>query len=148
MTQQLPISKVGQHFAAVDLGSLSELKQYRFESEGGKLRVEGKLFLNRLLDLTSSEISFNSLAAEKSVPFYHKHRLNEEIYIFLKGQGEFQVDDQSCWVREGTVLRVDPEGVRRLHNRSTEQDLVYLVIQARANSYSDHTIQDGVLVQP
>jgi mannose-6-phosphate isomerase-like protein (cupin superfamily) len=109
--------------------------------------VEGKLFLKQVLGLTSSEISFNSLPAGKSVPFYHKHRVNEEIYVFLSGQGEFQVDDQVCWVHEGTVLRIDPEGVRRLHNSSTEQDLLYVVIQARANSQTDHTIQDGVLVQ-
>ncbi len=144
---QLSRSKSGDHFAALDLGSFSDLKQYCFESEGGKLRVEGKLFLKQALNLTSSEISFNSLPAGKSVPFYHKHRLNEEIYVFLKGQGEFEVDDQVCWVHEGTVLRIDPAGVRRLHNTSTEEDLVYLVIQARANSYPDHTIQDGLLVQ-
>lgn len=26
------------------------------------------------------------------MPFYHTHRLNEEIYLFLKGVGEFQID--------------------------------------------------------
>ncbi len=41
-------------------------------------------------------------------------------------------------------MRVDPEGERCLRNTSHTDDLRSLVIQSRAGSYPDHTIQDGV----
>lgn len=45
-----------------------------------------------------------------SMPFYHKHRENEELYIFVKGQGEFKIDDEILEIKEGTVIRVAQEG--------------------------------------
>ncbi|HEY9901121.1 MAG TPA: cupin domain-containing protein [Candidatus Sericytochromatia bacterium] len=147
MTQPMPKARTGQNFAVVDLGAFSQLHQFVFEAPGIPIKLEGKVFLNQLLDLTSAEISVNKLLPGKSIPFYHKHRLNEEIYIFLHGQGEFQVDDYVFPVKEGTVVRVDCDGERCIRNTSQMEDIFYIVIQARAGSYSEHTIQDGIGVQ-
>jgi mannose-6-phosphate isomerase-like protein (cupin superfamily) len=133
----------GQNFAVADLGLFSELQQFTFETPEIPLKLEGKVFLKQLLALSSAEISFNNLPPQTSVPFYHKHRLNEEIYIFIQGKGEFQVDGCIFPVGEGTIVRVDPEGERCLRNISETQDLCWIVIQSRVGSYSDHTIQDG-----
>lgn len=138
--------KVGQNFAVVDLGSFSDLDRFSVEIPNVNLQVPGKLFLNQLLHLTSAEISLNKLAPGQSVPFYHKHRLNEEIYIFIKGNGEFQVEDRVFPVSEGTVVRVDCDGERCWRNYSDE-DLYYITIQARAGSYEGGTSEDGVGVE-
>ena len=139
--------RTGQHFAVVDLGSLSALDQFSFELPTVNFKVAGKLFLKQLLNLSSAEISINKLAPGKSLPFYHKHRLNEEIYLFIKGNGEFQVDDSVFPVSEGTVVRVDCNGQRCWRNTS-EEDLYYnIVIQARAGSYDGETSEDGVGVE-
>lgn len=143
MTQPSLTPKTGSHFAVADLGPFSELHQFTFEASGKPLKLEGKVFLNQLLNLTSAEVSLNNLPPGKSVPFYHKHRLNEEIYIFVRGKGEFQVDDCVFAVREGTVVRVAPEGERCMRNTSDAEDLCWIVIQSRAGSYAEHTIQDG-----
>jgi hypothetical protein len=45
-------------------------------------------------------------------------------------------------VREGTVIRVAPEGVRAWRNHSTE-DLFYICIQAKAGSVEGGTTSDG-----
>jgi len=45
-------------------------------------------------------------------------------------------------VKEGTVIRVAPEGVRTWRNDSSE-DLYFIVIQAKAGSYSGKEISDG-----
>jgi mannose-6-phosphate isomerase-like protein (cupin superfamily) len=140
-----PIAKTGQHFASVDLGALSDLNQFKFESP--LLKVEGKVFLNQLLNLTSAEISINQLPPSQSIPFYHKHRLNEEIYLFIRGEGEFQVDDRIFPIQEGSAVRVDCEGERCIRNGSATEALVYIVVQSRAGSYPDHTIQDGIGIQ-
>jgi mannose-6-phosphate isomerase-like protein (cupin superfamily) len=147
MTQVSPIVKTGQNFAVADLGLFSKLRQFTFESSETPLKLEGKVFLKQILNLSSAEVSFNNLPPNKSVLFYHKHRLNEEIYIFVRGNGEFQVDDRVFSVGEGTVVRVDPEGERCMRNTSDTEDLCWIVIQSRAGSYPDHTIQDGFGVQ-
>jgi mannose-6-phosphate isomerase-like protein (cupin superfamily) len=147
MTQPSLTSKTGQNFAVADLGSLSELHHFTFEAPGNSIKLEGKVFLKQLLALTSAEISLNSLPPKTSVPFYHKHRLNEEIYIFVRGKGEFQVDGWVFPVSEGTVVRVDPEGERCMRNTSEVENLCWIVIQSRVASYPDHTIQDGFGVQ-
>lgn len=147
MTQVVPSLRTGQHFAVADLGRFSELQQFMFEAPEIPIKLEGKIFLNQILDLSSAEISFNNLPPNTSVPFYHKHRLNEEIYAFVRGAGEFQVDDRVFSVGEGTVVRVDPEGERCMRNTSDAEDLCWIVIQSRAGSYPDHTIQDGFGVQ-
>jgi mannose-6-phosphate isomerase-like protein (cupin superfamily) len=147
MTQVSPSVKTGQNFAVADLGLFSKLRQFTFEASEAPLKLEGKVFLKQILNLSSAEVSFNNLPPNKSVLFYHKHRLNEEIYVFVRGNGEFQVDDRVFSVGEGAVVRVDPEGERCMRNTSDTEDLCWIVIQSRAGSYSDHTIQDGFCVQ-
>jgi mannose-6-phosphate isomerase-like protein (cupin superfamily) len=137
-------TKTGENFAAVDLGSLENLDQFRFESP--KIQVDGKIFLKELLHLTGAELSFNQLPIGKSMPFYHTHQHNEEIYIFIKGKGEFQIDGEIFPVQEGSIVRVDPAGERCWRNCG-DTDLCYVVIQTRSGSYQGATIQDGVGVK-
>jgi mannose-6-phosphate isomerase-like protein (cupin superfamily) len=146
MTQAVS-TRTGQNFTVADLGSFSELQQFTFAPQTVPIKLEGKVFLKQILNLSSAEISLNTLPPNTSVPFYHKHHLNEEIYIFVKGKGEFQVDDTVFAIGEGTTVRIDPEGERCLRNTSNTEALVWIVIQSRAGSYSDHTIQDGFAVQ-
>ena len=140
-------SKHGANFTAIDLGPLSELGQYKFKHPALPRETDGKVFLNHMLGMTSSEISINKLPPQTSMPFYHTHRLNEEIYLFLKGEGEFQIDDKVLPIREGTVIRVSQEGERCWRNTSKTEDLHYVVVQARAGTYEGHTVADGVGVQ-
>ncbi|HEY9616711.1 MAG TPA: cupin domain-containing protein [Microcoleaceae cyanobacterium] len=138
-------SRTGDHFAAIDLGDLVDLDRFSFQLPHRHLQADGKVFLKQLLRLTGAEISLNKLPVGKSLPFYHKHQVNEEIYIFLRGEGEFQVDGTSFPVREGTVIRVDCEGERCWRNRSA-QDLYYIVIQVHTGSCEQSTVEDGIRV--
>lgn len=137
--------KHGENFTIANIGKLSQLNRFSFKLPSRTIGVEGKLFINQLLELTSCEISFNKLPAKAAIPFYHKHKQNEEVYLFVQGRGEFQIDGEVFPISEGTVIRVDPDGERTLRSISDE-DLVYIVIQSRANSYEGNTISDGVAV--
>jgi mannose-6-phosphate isomerase-like protein (cupin superfamily) len=139
-------SKSGENFSVVNIGSFSALNEFTFEAVGAPIKVQGKVFLKEVLNLTGAEISFNSMPPGDSVPFYHTHRFNEEVYIFIQGEGEFQVDDVVFPVKEGTVVRVDCAGERCWRNTSN-RDLQCITIQTRANSLLDHSIQDGVKVE-
>lgn len=136
----------GDNFAAIAIGDFADVFQYTFASASG-LKADGKLFLKQLLGLTSAEISINALPAKKSVPFYHKHHQNEEVYLFLQGSGEFQVDDCVFPVSQGSIVRVSPDGERCLRNVSEVAPLCWVVVQAQVNSQSRHTIEDGVSVE-
>ncbi len=105
--------------------------------------VAGKIFIGEALGLTGMEVSLNSLAPGGSAPFLHAHRQNEELYFFLSGEGEYQVDGQVLPVRAGSALRVAPTGMRCWRATGTEP-LTFLVIQAKAGSLEQATAKDGI----
>jgi mannose-6-phosphate isomerase-like protein (cupin superfamily) len=143
-TTQLEVKK-GRHFAGTDVGPLTGLDNYQFFHPLGKGRgFPGKLFLKEALGMTGMEVSLNKLPAGHAMPFNHQHRRHEELYIFLKGRGQFMVDETVMDVCEGSVIRVMPEGMRTWRNLSQE-DLYYIVIQARADSMDASDIEDGVV---
>jgi mannose-6-phosphate isomerase-like protein (cupin superfamily) len=140
---QLEVRK-GRHFSKADAGALTGLGNYRFFHPLGKGRgFPGKLFLKEALGMTGMEVSLNKLPAGQAMPFHHRHREHEELYIFLKGSGQFMVDDTVLDVTEGTVIRVAPDGLRTWRNQSQE-DLYYIVIQARAGTLTANEVEDGV----
>jgi len=106
--------------------------------------MQGKAFLRPHLNLTGMEVSLNSLAAGQGIPYLHAHRQNEECYLFLGGQGEFQLDGLQFGVCAGSAVRVDPAGMRGIRNIGSEP-LLYLVIQAKAGSLEQANTADGIL---
>lgn len=116
----------GSHYAVGEIGDMSAL--------------DAKLFVAKALALTGMEVSFNRAAPGQESPFLHQHRQHEELYIFLSGQGQFQVDGQVIDVHPGTLVRVNPEGARAWRNTGT-QDMTFIVIQANVGSL---TAQDGM----
>ena len=102
----------------------------------------GKAFLHDLLDLTSCEISVNSMGAGVKLPFNHKHKQNEEIYIFLKGNGSMTLDNEIIDVKEGDCIKVLPQAVRTMEAKS---DLQYICIQAKTNSLEQFGLGDAEL---
>jgi mannose-6-phosphate isomerase-like protein (cupin superfamily) len=132
----------GGNFTAAHVGPWERLDEYIFTNPKLPGDYPGKLFLKRELGLTGLEVSLNKLAPGGAISFYHKHQTNEELYVFIGGKGQFQIDGETVNVREGTVIRVAPGGERAWRNNSTE-DLYFVVIQAKAGSFEGETISDG-----
>ena len=80
--------------------------------------------------------------------FLHTHKTHEELYFILKGEGQYQVDEEVFPVREGSVVRVSPNGKRALKNTGNE-NLTMLCIQYKADSFTeaDSPMTDGVILQ-
>lgn len=112
----------------------------------GDSRALGRVTLKEKLALTGSEISINELPAGASVPFVHSHKRNEEVYIILKGKGQFYIDGEEFDVEEGSVVRVDPAGARCLR-ADGQTPIRYLCIQTEANSLVQFTRDDGVILE-
>ena len=133
----------GANFSLVRLGGVSELGNYGIEHPLIPVATNGKVFLKEHLDLTAMEISFGVMPAGRSMPFHHKHRQNEEVYLFLRGKGQMQIDSEIMDVEEGTAVRVAPDGVRTWRNTGDE-DFFFVVIQAKEGSLTAWTRSDGV----
>ncbi|PLY07484.1 MAG: cupin domain-containing protein [Arcobacter sp.] len=130
------------NYTAVNLGNLDELMEYSLIHKVNKQKIEGKVFLKEATKSTGTEISFNSLAPKSEQPYFHINYKNEETYIILKGFGFFQVDGKVFDIKEGSVIRVAPEGVRGIRN-SSDDTMIYMVIQAKENSLEEYTTDDG-----
>lgn len=135
----------GTHFSALSTGSFSQLNDYVLPVAPG-MEIQGKVFMGQTLQTTGAEISFQSFAPRKETGFLHTHQTHEELYIFVSGKGEFQVDGQVFPVGEGSVVRVDPEGKRSVRNNGTEP-LIMICVQYKAQTFTAQDAADGQLLQ-
>ncbi len=140
--QAIP-KREGKNFTAMNAGKFADLRQYKLEHPVMNRKVAGKLFVRDHIGLTGMQISLNMLPPGVSVPFAHRHKLNEELYIFTGGKGQIQIDGEIIDVEEGTCVRVSPDGDRTWRNNG-EENLYYIVIQAKENSLTQDTFDDGI----
>lgn len=123
----------GKNYTAVSLGKMCDLHEFELPL-GPDTTMKGKVFAGSALKATGSEISFQYLNPGEGTPFLHSHKQHEELYIIVKGEGEYQVDGNVFPVSEGTVVRVAPDGVRALRNKGKEA-MVMMCVQYRAGSF-------------
>ena len=138
-------TKEGKNFAAVNVGRLSEVKDYVLPL--GEIEIPGKVFVGQALQVTGSELSFQTLIPGQDSGFLHTHKTHEELYFILKGEGVYQVDGEVFPVSEGSIVRVAPEGKRALKNTG-EGEMLMLCIQYKANSFGgdDSPAGDGIIL--
>ena len=134
--------KNAANYALLETGRCDQWPDYTTELPG--LDIPGKLFIKDLLGLTSCEISINSMSPGDSMPVYHQHHSNEEVYVFIKGQGQVQIDGESLDVKEGSIVRISSEGERIWRNNSDDV-LVYIIIQAKENSLEQYGLDDATI---
>ena len=112
---------------AIDLGPISEIKDYVLEL-GPEVKIPGKVF-----------------GGGTEGGFYHTHKEHEELYFFLSGEGEYQVDGTNIPVREGSVVRVSPAGKRTVRNTGSTP-LTMLCVQYVAAAPGSVNASDGTIL--
>ncbi len=135
----------GRNFSVISVGKLNELNEYLLEL-GPDVKIPGKVFGGAAVHATGGEFSFQVFQPGTETGFLHTHKQHEELYFFLSGQGEFQVDGQCFPVAEGSVVRVAPEGERSVRNNGT-QPLVMLCVQYQGNTFTKADAADGNILQ-
>ncbi len=139
------IIKKGANFTAYESGALKEWPEHTVDIPGlGE--IPGKLFLKDAIEFTGCEISLNSMAPGAGMPIYHQHQQNEEVYIFIQGRGQIQIDGEAIDVQEGTIVRISPKGKRTWRNNSNGP-LLYIIIQARENSLTQYGLGDAIVAE-
>lgn len=121
-----------QNYTQTELGNLAGIAN----------KESGKVFLKDALQLTSCEISVNTMPAGTKLPFNHKHKQNEEVYIFLSGTGTMTLDSEQIALQEGTCIKVLPTVSRTMEAKT---DLQYICVQAKRNSLEQWGLTDAVL---
>lgn len=144
MMKQIEKSATGANFSAIRIGKLNELGEYVLEL-GPEIRIPGKVFGGSAVNATGGEFSFQVFQPGTETGFLHTHKNHEELYFFLHGSGEFQVDGQIFPVTEGSVVRVAPTGRRSVRNNGTEP-LTMLCVQYRGAAFTTEDAADGQIL--
>jgi mannose-6-phosphate isomerase-like protein (cupin superfamily) len=130
------------HFACFHAGPMAGWTQYRLEPPEVPFPVRGKQFVRDLIGAAGLEMSLNVIPPGKGIPFLHRHRENDEVYVVIGGRGQFLVDGECVDVAEGSVVRISPPAARAWRNNS-EAPLYFLCIQYRADGVVRGRALDG-----
>lgn len=145
--KQIQTIEKGANFSAANFGKLADVKDYVLELSPD-MKIPGKVFGGQAVGATGGEFSLQVFVPGQETGFLHTHKTHEELYFFLSGKGEFQVDGKDFPVEEGSVVRVAPDGRRSVRNNSIEP-LVMLCVQYRGNTFSAEDAADGnILNEP
>lgn len=145
--KQIQTIEKGANFSAANFGKLADIKDYVLELDP-EVKIPGKVFGGQAVGATGAEFSFQVFAPGQETGFLHTHKNHEELYFFIKGNGEFQVDGEVFPVEEGSVVRVATDGRRSVRNNGTAP-LVMLCVQYRGNIFTAEDAADGnILNEP
>lgn len=134
----------GANFSAINVGKLNGIGDYELPLSP-EMTIHGKVFGGQALGATGGEFSLQSFEPGAETGFIHTHKTHEELYFFLSGKGEFQVDGRVFPVGEGSVVRVAPDGRRSVRNNGSEP-LVMLCVQYRGDTFTAEDATDGVIL--
>lgn len=134
----------GANFRAISVGNLNELGGYELQLAPG-VSIPGKVFGGQAAGATGGDFSFQVFLPGQESGFLHTHKCHEELYFFLSGLGEYQVDGTVFPVSEGSVVRVSPRGRRSVRNNGSEP-LVMLCVQYRGDTFTADDAADGVIL--
>ena len=65
------------------------------------------------LGLRNSGVSYQRLAPDFRMPFGHKHKRQEELYVLVRGSARIKLDDEIVDLKRWDAVRVPPETTRQ-----------------------------------
>lgn len=125
---------------------VNEGEKFTHATVGDLSAFAGKQFVKDCVGTTGCEISFGTLNPGEAAPFFHSHKQNEEVYLILRGSGDFQVDDTTFPIAEGSIVRVATHCNRSLRCTSAGS-MLYLCIQVKEGSLEQCTLNDGIITE-
>ena len=92
-------------------------------------KVKERQFLARALGCKGVGVSLMRLKPGEGASYVHRHKVQEEVFIILKGTGTLLLDGRRHSMPEGTMVRVGPTVYRAMGNTS-RRDVMYMVLGA------------------
>ena len=87
------------------------------EDQAPNFGLEGKIEARMArvpLEMEQAGVSYQRIAPSFRVPFGHKHKNQEEVYIVIAGSGRIKLGDEIVELRPWDAVRVAPATVRAL----------------------------------
>jgi quercetin dioxygenase-like cupin family protein len=66
------------------------------------------------LDAEQTAVSYLRLAPDFRMPFGHKHKQQEEVYVLVRGGAKLKLDDEVIELTPWDAVRIDKDTVRNL----------------------------------
>ena len=92
-------------------------------------KVKEKEFLSRPMGCKGVGLSFVRYKPGQGATYVHRHRVQEEVFITIKGIGSIILDGRRHAMPQGTIVRVAPRAYRAIGNDS-KRDVVFLILGA------------------
>ena len=90
-------------------------------------KVKDKEFLSRPMGCKGVGFSFVRCKPGEGATYVHRHRVQEEVFITLKGTGAIILDGKRHSMPEGTIMRVGPTVYRAIGNDS-RKDAIFMIL--------------------
>ena len=87
-------------------------------------KLKDKEFVARGVGCKGVGFSFVRYKPGDGASYVHRHKVQEEVFITLKGTGSIILDGRRISMPEGTVIRVGPKVYRALGNDSNKDALL------------------------
>src|SRR5438445_12699590 len=92
-------------------------------------QIKEKEFLSRPMGCRGVGFSFVRYKSGEGATYVHRHKVQEEVFITLKGTGSIILDGKPISMPEGTIVRVARRVYRALRNDSNK-DVIYMMLCA------------------
>lgn len=90
-------------------------------------KVKEKEFLARQVGCRGVGFSLVRYKPGQGAAYVHRHRVQEEIFVTLKGRGTIILNGRRHSMPEGTIMRVAPQVYRAIGNNS-KRDVLFLIM--------------------
>lgn len=98
-------------------------------------------FLRNDLGCESCGVSYERLSPGFRLPYGHKHKRQEEVYLLVSGSARMKVDDEILELEPWTAVRVPPGTMRSLE--AGEEGAEFVVVGAPNTGPGDGEIVPG-----
>jgi uncharacterized cupin superfamily protein len=93
--------------------------------------VKDKEFLSRPMGCKAVGFSYVRIKPGQGATYVHRHQVQEEVFITVKGDGTIILDGKRIKMAEGTIVRVSANVWRAIGNDS-KKDVVFVILGAVA----------------
>ena len=124
-------------YEVLNVGDPEEWRSY-FGGFRPETSRDGRRVVDKEMDLQYMGLTVNSLVAGEEAPYWHKHSIVEEIYIFINGKGQMGLNDDCVEVAAGSIVRVSPETwIKWRCDPNSTEELRWLCVRAGGMALAD-----------
>ena len=117
-------------YTKINLGELEDMAPKHGHGDVMQTR-----FASKALELKESGLGYQILAPNAELPFKHKHKKQEEIFLILSGTGTMMLDQETIKVKPLDTVRVGANTVRSL--KADDNELAFVIFGAPATKETD-----------